>query len=88
MTTRGLSHDPAMRAVIGKRALDRTAASSGTVSRFEREIFTRDENIDALATLNSGWISKAVSLVGQECDTGHRQLRVTSARNPGGLSIQ
>jgi hypothetical protein len=31
----GLSRDPAMRATIGKRALERTAASSGTVSRFE-----------------------------------------------------
>ena len=57
----GLSRDPAMRAVIGKRALDRTAASPGTVSRFETEILAEDENIDALATLNSGWVSKAVS---------------------------
>jgi Transposase DDE domain group 1 len=58
----GLSRDPAMRAVIGKRALDRTAASSGTVSRFETEILTQEQNIDALAALNSGWVSKAVSL--------------------------
>ena len=58
----GLSRDPAMRAVIGKRALERTAASSGTVSRFETEILTQEQNIDALATLNSGWVSKAVSL--------------------------
>jgi len=58
----GLSRDPAMRAVIGKRALERTAASSGTVSRFETEILAQDESIDALATLNSGWVSKAVSL--------------------------
>jgi len=58
----GLSRDPAMRAAIGKRALERTAASSGTVSRFETEILTQEQNIDALATLNSGWVSKAVSL--------------------------
>ncbi len=58
----GLSRDPAMRAVIGKRALDRTAASSGTVSRFETDILTQEQNIDALATLNSAWVSKAVSL--------------------------
>ena len=57
-----LSRDPAMRAVIGKRALERTAASSGTVSRFETDILTQEQNIDALATLNSGWVSKAVSL--------------------------
>src|SRR5450756_994005 len=57
-----LARDPAMRAVIGKRALERTAASSGTVSRFETEILTQEQNIDALATLNSGGVSKAVSL--------------------------
>src|SRR5659263_161699 len=57
----GLSRDPAMRAVMGKRALERTAASSGTVSRFETEILTQEQNIDALAALNSGWVSKAAS---------------------------
>jgi hypothetical protein len=34
----------------------------GTVSRFETETLTQDENIDALAHLNSAWVSKAVSL--------------------------
>ena len=57
----GLSRDPAMRAVIGKRALERTAASSGTVSRFETDILTQEQNIDALASLNSAWVEKAVS---------------------------
>jgi len=57
-----LARDPAMRAAIGKRALDRTAASSGTVSRFETDILTQEQNIAALVTLNSGWVSKAVSL--------------------------
>lgn len=50
-----------MRAAVGKRALERTAASTGTVSRFETEILAQDENIDALAVLNSAWVSKAVS---------------------------
>src|SRR5450759_2699732 len=58
----GLSRDPAMRAVIGKRALERTAASPGTVSRFETDILAQEQNIDALATLNSSWVSKAASL--------------------------
>jgi hypothetical protein len=57
----GLSRDPAMRAVIGKRALERTAASPGTVSRFETDILTQEQNIDALASLNSTWVEKAVS---------------------------
>ncbi len=58
----GLSRDPAMRAAVGKRALERTAASSGTVSRFETEILTQEQNIGALASLNSAWVEKAVSL--------------------------
>jgi len=58
----GLSRDPAMRAVVGKRALERTAASMGTVSRFETDILTQEQNIDALAALNSSWVSKASSL--------------------------
>jgi len=58
---KGLSRDPAMRAVIGKRALDRTAASSGTVSRFETDILTQEQNIDALSSLNSAWVERAVS---------------------------
>jgi len=58
----GLSRDPAMRAVIGRRALERTAASSGTVSRFETEILAQEQNIEALSSFNSAWVSKAVSL--------------------------
>jgi hypothetical protein len=56
-----LTRDPAMRAVVGKKALDRNAASSQTVSRFETEILTREENIEALSTMNSAWVEKAVS---------------------------
>lgn len=41
--------------------LERTAASPGTVSRFETEILARDENINALASLNGAWVEKAVS---------------------------
>jgi len=50
----GLSRDPAMRAVVGKRALDRTAASSGTVSRFETDILTQEQNIDARLQIARG----------------------------------
>ncbi len=57
-----LTRDPAMRAVVGKKALDRNAASSQTVSRFETDILTQEQNIDALASLNSAWVSKAASL--------------------------
>jgi hypothetical protein len=56
-----LTRDPAMRAVVGKKALDRNAASSQTVSRFETEILTQEENIKALSSINDAWVSKAIS---------------------------
>jgi len=57
-----LARDPAMRAVIGNRALERTAASPGTISRFETDILAQEQNIEALAALNSAWVSRAASL--------------------------
>jgi hypothetical protein len=56
-----LTRDPAMRAVVGKKALERNAASSQTVSRFETEILAQEKNIEALAHINSAWVDKAVS---------------------------
>ena len=47
-----LFRDPAMGAVIGKEAMERHAASSQTVSRFETETLTREENLRALANIN------------------------------------
>jgi hypothetical protein len=56
-----LTRDPAMRAVVGKKALARNAASSQTVSRFETEILTQEENIEALSSINHAWVDKAMS---------------------------
>jgi hypothetical protein len=62
-----LFHDPAMRAVVGKKALERNAASSQTVSRFETETLATDDNLAALSAINHAWVSKA--------------MRVTKAKN-------
>ncbi|MDY6793795.1 MAG: transposase [Actinomycetota bacterium] len=63
-----LFRDPAMRAVIGKKALERNVASSPTVSRFETEILTREENLEALANINHAWASKANNLLAEEIE--------------------
>ncbi len=55
-----LTRDPAIRAVVGKRALERNAASQNTVSRFETETLTTDENVEALASINGSWVSKVM----------------------------
>jgi len=56
-----LLRDPAMRAVVGRKALKRNAASSQTVSRFETEMLPMEENIQALAAINGAWVTRAMS---------------------------
>ena len=53
-----LSVDPAMRQVVGGRAIDRTAASTSQVGRFETEILTLPENRTALMNLSGKWIDR------------------------------
>jgi len=55
-----LLHDPAIGATVGKKAHERTAASSQTVARFETDILTQEDNLEALASLNHSWVSKAI----------------------------
>ncbi len=55
-----LLRDPAIRAAVGRKALERNAASSQTVARFETDILTQEDNMDALSDLNHSWVSKAV----------------------------
>jgi hypothetical protein len=53
-----LYRDPAMRWVVGARAIDGTAASASQMGRFETERLTRSENLAALADLPGRWIDK------------------------------
>jgi hypothetical protein len=56
-----LTRDPAMRAVVGRRALERNAASSQAVSRFETETLATEQNIEALSSINAVWVEKAIA---------------------------
>jgi hypothetical protein len=51
-----LCRDPAMRWVVGDRAIEGTAASASQMGRFETEWLTRPENLAALADLTGPWI--------------------------------
>ena len=51
--------DPALRQIVGGRAKEHLAASTSQMSRFETEILTSDENVQALADLCGRWISEA-----------------------------
>jgi hypothetical protein len=51
-----LCRDPAMRWVVGDRAIEGTAASASQMGRFETEWLSRPENLAALADLTGQWI--------------------------------
>jgi hypothetical protein len=53
-----LCHDPAMRWVVGNRAISGSAASASQMGRFETKWLSRPENLAALADLPGQWIDK------------------------------
>ncbi len=53
-----LAHDPAMRAVVDRRGLDRAAASASQMGRFETEWLASGSNLAALADLSGAWIDR------------------------------
>ena len=53
-----LCRDPAMRWVVGDRAITGSAASASQMGRFETKWLSRPENLAALADLPGRWIDK------------------------------
>jgi hypothetical protein len=53
-----LAVDPAMRHVAGGRAVERSAASTSVMSRFETEILTQPKNLEFLMNLPGVWIDR------------------------------
>ena len=53
-----LSVDPAMRHVVGGRAKYRNAASRSHMGRFETQVLTEPECINALMELSGKWIDR------------------------------
>jgi hypothetical protein len=55
-----LARDPAMQAVVGRRALEKQAASTNTLGRFETEVLISGENLRGLRQLNAQWVDRAM----------------------------
>src|SRR5919202_3328006 len=51
-----LAHDPAMRWIIGGRAVTGQAASTSQMGRFETEVLTEEANLSGLCDLSGRWI--------------------------------
>jgi len=53
-----LGRDPAMRWIVGGRAVAKQAASTSQMGRFETEFLAGEENLAALADLSGQWIDR------------------------------
>jgi Transposase DDE domain group 1 len=73
-----LAGDPAMRVGTGRQAAGQPAASTNTLSRFETEVLTHEENVEGLAHLNAAWVERAMA------HTPHRRviLDMDSSESP------
>ena len=56
-----LADDPTMRVIVGRRGgPERPAASINTMSRFETEVLTQDDNVEGLGRVNATWVDRAM----------------------------
>ena len=53
-----LARDPAVRAIVGREGLDRAAASSSQMGRFETVWLATNANLEALSDLSGTWIDR------------------------------
>ena len=53
-----LGRDPAMRWIVGGKAVERQAASTSQMGRFETELLASDANVEVLANMNEAWIDR------------------------------
>ena len=53
-----LGRDPAMRWIVGGKAVERQGASTSQMGRFETELLATEENLAALTKLSGTWIDK------------------------------
>lgn len=61
-----LAPDPAMRAIVDRNGLDRQAASTSQMSRFETAWLTDEANLAALADLSGAWIDRVYARTPQK----------------------
>jgi hypothetical protein len=66
-TPSGLPVIPQMRAIVGREGLERLAASSSQIGRFETEWLASDANLEALMDLPGAWIDRVNERTPPDC---------------------
>jgi hypothetical protein len=49
-----------MRVIVSRRASEKQAANTNTIGRFETEMLTHPENLQALSRLNGAWVPRVM----------------------------
>ena len=84
-----LGRDPAMRWIVGGKAIERQAASTSQMGRFETELLATDENVETLVDMNGVWIDKVHGPPSAEDDhSRHGQQRQPDPWRTRGNSVQ
>ena len=53
-----LGRDPAMRRIVGGKAVERQAASASQMGRFETKLLASDVNVEVLTDMSGAWINR------------------------------
>src|SRR5262247_3001338 len=77
-----LRHDPAMRWIVGGKAVVRRAASPSQIGRFETQWLATDENLSALADLSGQWID--LRAASRQCP---QRRRLEGCARPGRATL-
>jgi hypothetical protein len=84
-----LGRDPAMRWIVGGRAVTEQAASTSQMGRFETSAMTEERNLTALADLSGHWIDRVQPRRARTALVlDIRQQREPDLRRAGGHSLQ
>ena len=70
--------DPVMRHIVGGRAVDRHAASTSQVARFETDVLCHPDNLSALMNMSGQWVDR----IRQRRPTGKLILDMDSSISP------
>ena len=84
-----LARDPAMRAIVGREGMDRPAASTSQMGRFETEWLASEANLAALTDLSGAWIDRVhrAPAAGRH-HPRHGQFREPDPWPAGGLGLE
>jgi hypothetical protein len=82
-----LAHDPAMRWVVGGRAVTGQAASTSQMGRFETEVMAEAKNLAALTDLSGRWIDRFTPAPREGDRARHGLERQPHLRGSGGQRL-